>query len=177
MISYTLKFNRRSRHLRLAVSPDCSVTVTAPHCVSRDLIENFVKEKTDWIQGRIEYYKTFKPLIKDSKANYLNQKENARALAHKKVSYFNNFYNFKYNKISIKNQKTCWGSCSKKGNLNFNYKIALIPEELADYIVAHEICHLKEFNHSEKFWSLVARTIPDYLERRVALKKVGIALQ
>ena len=177
MISYTLKLNKRSRHLRLAVGVDCNVTVTAPHYASKKIIENFVLDKSSWIQGRIDHYKTFKPLIKDSRASYLEQKEIARLLAHKKVIQFNQFYNFKYNKISIKNQKTCWGSCSKRGNLNFNYKIALLPEELADYIVAHEICHLGEFNHSKKFWSLVEKTIPDYEVRIKALKKVGVILQ
>ena len=174
MISYTLKRNRRSRHLRLAVGVDCKVTVTAPHFANTKIIENFITEKSEWIQGRIDHYKTFTPLIQDSRASYMEHKELARIVAHKKVSQFNEFYNFAYNKISIKNQKTCWGSCSKKGNLNFNYKIALLPEELADYVVVHEICHLKEFNHSKSFWDLVSQTIPDYMKKRKALSKVGV---
>ncbi|MFA5730367.1 MAG: M48 family metallopeptidase [Candidatus Paceibacterota bacterium] len=62
----------------------------------------------------------------------------------------------------------------RKGNLNFNYKIALLPERLADYIIVHELCHLKEVNHSQKFWNLVAKMMPDYLEIRNELKKSGI---
>lgn len=177
MIPYTIKHNKRSRRLRLTVGVDCKVTITAPHYANKEVIEKFIAEKSTWIQDRIDHYKTFKPLIQDSRANYLKQKEIARELAHKKVIQFNQFYKLNYKKISIKNQKTCWGSCSKKGNLNFNYKIALIPEELADYIVAHEICHLKEFNHSRQFWDLLAKTIPDYRLRRMALKKVGVILQ
>lgn len=177
MISYTLKLNNRSRHLRLSVGVDCKVLITAPHYANKEVIENFLNEKAQWIQDRINHYKTYKTVISDSRSNYLLQKENARALAQKKVFQFNQFYNFKYNRISIKNQKTCWGSCSKKGNLNFNYKIALLPEDLVDYIVAHEICHLGELNHSKKFWDLLGKTIPDYVDRRMALRKVGVVLQ
>ena len=110
--------------------------------------------------------------IKDnSKKEYKEYKGKALALAISRIQYFNQKSEFKFNKINIKNQKTCWGSCSRRGNLNFNYKIALLPERLADYIVVHELCHLKEFNHSRKFWNLVAEIIPDYLERKKDLKK------
>ncbi|MCX6797673.1 MAG: DUF45 domain-containing protein [Candidatus Falkowbacteria bacterium] len=63
---------------------------------------------------------------------------------------------------------------SKKGNLNFNYKIALLPSKIVDYIIVHELCHLREFNHSQKFWNLIARAIPDYLEIRSELKRSGL---
>lgn len=108
-----------------------------------------------------------------SKSNYLKHKEQARALAHHKVAHFNTIYNFPINRIAIRNQKTRWGSCSRNGNLNFNYKIALIPEPLADYIVVHEICHLGEFNHSKNFWDLVARTIPDWKKKREELRRIA----
>lgn len=177
MIEYTLKNSYRSKRLRLAVHHDGKVVITAPLYTNPSIIENFINRKIDWIQNKINYFKTFKInkfLIHDTSENYLRQKESARALAHKKVIYFNQFYNFKYNKISIKNQKTCWGSCSKKRNLNFNYKIVLLPEKLADYIIVHEICHLGEFNHSKKFWNLMAQVLPDYRERELELKKVGV---
>jgi len=93
-------------------------------------------------------------------------------MAQKKVNKFNKVYGFKFNKIAIKNQKTRWGSCSKKGNLNYNYKIVLLPEKSADYIIVHELCHLKEFNHSRKFWNLVERALPDYKERIEKIKKL-----
>lgn len=177
-IPYTLKTSTRARRLRLAVHLDGNVVVTAPRHVNLGFIENFIKQKSAWILDKINYFSNFKidrTLIHDGRKNYLNQKEQARSMAHGKVREFNKLYNFKYNRISIKNQKTCWGSCSRKGNLNFNYKIVLLPENLADYIIVHEICHLGEFNHSKKFWNLVARTLPDYAARRVELKKVGFA--
>lgn len=103
--------------------------------------------------------------------DYLKYKEAARALVRARIKYFNQIYGFKVGRISIRNQRTRWGSCSKKGNLNFNYKIALIAPHLADYIIVHELCHLREFNHSKRFWALVARAVPDYLCARQELKK------
>ena len=87
-----------------------------------------------------------------------------------RFEYFNKFYSYKWNRIFIKNQKTRWGSCSKRGNLNFNYRIALLPPEAADYIIVHELCHLKEFNHSRNFWKLVEQQIPNYKILHKALK-------
>jgi predicted metal-dependent hydrolase len=107
-------------------------------------------------------------------ARYLKYKEEARVLVKARLEYFNTFYNFEYKRIAIKNHKSRWGSCSKKGNLNFNYRIALLPPHLADYIVVHELCHLGEFNHSKKFWALVERTIPDWRMRRAELMRTAV---
>ena len=104
---------------------------------------------------------------------YIENKDKALSIVKDRIEYFNTFYNFKWNRIVIRNQKTRWGSCSRKGNLNFNYKIAFLPPKSADYIIVHELCHLGEFNHSQKFWNLVAQTIPDYLAIRKDLRKHG----
>lgn len=93
---------------------------------------------------------------------FLENKEKARSLVVERLTYFNTFYGYRWNRVAIKNTKRRWGSCSRKGNLNFCYKIALIPQELADYIIVHELCHLGQFNHSKDFWNLVARSVPDY---------------
>lgn len=105
---------------------------------------------------------------------FIEHKERARAIVQQRIMHFNAFYGFSFGAIRIKNQKSRWGSCSKKGNLNFNYRIALLPERLIDYIVVHELCHLGEFNHSQNFWNLVAQTIPDFAERRAELKKIHV---
>lgn len=106
-----------------------------------------------------------------TKKDYAEYKEQALLLVNSRLGYFNAFYGFKYNRVSVKNQKSRWGSCSKKGNLNFHYKIAKLPAKTADYIILHELCHLGEFNHSQKFWNLVAKMMPDYLIVRRSLRK------
>ncbi len=102
---------------------------------------------------------------------YLRHKERARALVCGRLERFNALYGFRYGRIFIKNLKRNWGSCSEKGNLNFNYKIAFLPAHLADYVVAHELCHLAEFNHSPRFWALLERAIPDHRAHRRELRK------
>jgi hypothetical protein len=108
--------------------------------------------------------------------DYLKYKNQATNLVKERLEYFNQFYNYKYGRVVIRNQKTRWGSCSRKGNLNFNYKIALLSPKAADYIIVHELCHLKEFNHSGKFWDLVAQAVPDYKEIRSSLRTNGLQL-
>lgn len=103
---------------------------------------------------------------------YKRYKEYTRALVARKINDFNTFYHFPFNRVAIRNQRSRWGSCSKRGNLNFNYRLALISEELVDYVIVHELCHLGEFNHSKNFWNLVAQTIPNHAERRKKLHKI-----
>ncbi len=98
----------------------------------------------------------------------------AQKLVKEKITYFNQFYNFKFNKFFIKKHKRRWGSCSSKKNLNFNYKIIFLPPALADYLIVHELCHLAELNHSKKFWELVAKTIKNYKYLNKKLKKTAI---
>ncbi len=175
-IVYNLKRSKRAKRMRLAVYCDGSVIVTSPLGVEQLIIEKFITQKSQWVHDKLEYFKSIagQMLVGGGKRDYKRHKEQALVLAQERIEYFNKIYGFKFNKINIKNQKTRWGSCSRKGNLNFNYKIALLSERLADYIICHELCHLKEFNHSQKFWNLVAKAIPGYSEIRNELRKSGI---
>ena len=102
-------------------------------------------------------------------------REAARELVKEKLTHFNQFYNFKFNKVFIKRHKRRWGSCSSKRNLNFNYKIIFLPPTVADYLIVHELCHLQELNHSQKVWELVGRTIKNYKKLNKALKKTIVS--
>lgn len=172
-IEYTLKISKRAKRLRLSVYRDCSLVVTVPRRFNLNFVEKFIIAKAQWVIDKIDYFASVGKLVvvKHTKADYLKYKPQAQLLAEQKVKQLNEHYHFKYRKISIRNQKTRWGSCSKKGNLSFSYKIALMPDKIADYLVVHELCHLGEFNHSKKFWQLVAKSTPDYLKIRKELKK------
>ena len=104
----------------------------------------------------------------------VEKREQARIFVENRISYFNKYYNFNINRIAIKNTKTRCGSCSSKGNLNFNYKIIYLKPELADYLIVHELCHLGEFNHSKKFVALISKTIPDYDKVNKELRRTPV---
>jgi len=110
--------------------------------------------------------------IRKNRASYLKHKEKARVLVMERLAEFNKIYGLAPNRIAIRNTKSRWGSCSKKGNLNFNYRIVFLPPKLADYLVVHELCHIQEFNHSQKFWDLVAVAVPDYKKLRKELRGI-----
>ncbi len=171
-IEYTLKKSKRARVMRLAIYPGGAFVVTAPWWASQRVIERFIIEKAQWVIGKIEYLKRFPVQVfpRSGKREFAKHKDVALTLAQNRIDYFNRHYNFKVNKIAIRNQKTRWGSASRKGNLNFNYKIALLPSHLSDYIIVHELCHLGAFDHSQKFWSLVMQTIPNHKALRRELK-------
>lgn len=98
-------------------------------------------------------------------------RELARVRIHERLVFWNTYYNLTYGRVYIRNQCSRWGSCSSSGNLNFNYRIAFLPQELFDYVIVHELCHLIEFNHSPAFWMSVEKVIPDHRERRALLQK------
>lgn len=94
----------------------------------------------------------------------------AKEIFNERTLYYANKIGIEYNKISIKNQKTRWGSCSSKKNLNFNFRLIMAPKEILDYIIIHELCHLIHFNHSKEYWETVEKYMPDYIERKTMLK-------
>lgn len=164
--------------MRLAVYPGGRFVVSIPKRMDERHVDKFLFEKADWILAKIDLmrmkgrgmplpYET-QPI---SKLELKRLKVVALELVHRRLEYFNDSYKFTYHNVSIRNQKTRWGSCSRKGNLNFNVKIALLPSHLADYIIVHELAHLKEMNHGPRFWKLVAQTFPEHKALRKELKK------
>jgi len=168
-VAYTLRKSKRARRMRLVVYCNGSIVVTMPHNLQETIVEKFIREKAQWLFSKISYFKQFKgrQIIRYSHKDYLNYRYKAQILVEERIKYFNKKYGFHYNKINVKNQKTRWGSCSKKRNLNFNYKILFLEEKARDYIIVHEICHLRELNHSKNFWELVAKIFPEWRAKKV----------
>ena len=175
-IEYTLRSGRRLRRLCLSVYRDGRVALSAPLRLSQKRIEAFLSAQAHWILAKREHLLGLPPVVvrPDNRPEYLANKARAHDLITQRLQHFNSLYGFRFNKISIRNQKTRWGSCSAKANLNFNYKIVFLAPRLADYIIVHELCHLKEMNHSRRFWDLVSLAISDYSDLRNDLKRSGL---
>lgn len=171
---YTLQISNKIRGIRLAVHHDASLRVTVSKRVSEKQIRDSIAEKIDWIVEKMEHFKKNprKVLGTGGVNDFEMYKDGALIRVLERLNHFNRFYSYRWNNVTIKNTKSRWGSCSKMGNLNFSYKLALLPPHLTDYIVIHELCHLKEMNHGKNFWKLVAQTMPNYRDLRKQLKGV-----
>lgn len=171
-IPYQLKRSRRARNVRLSVSCEGAVVVTLPWFVSDFLAERFVREKADWIARKVsEMAGRERPILaRAGKREYLKRKDEALSFVTERVAEWNRLYGFAYRNISVRNQKSRWGSCSRQGNLSFNWRLILLPREMADYVVVHELCHLAHFDHSESFWAQVARAVPDHRDIRKRMR-------
>lgn len=175
---YKIRESERARCARIVVEPDGRVVVTKPKRLSMRELEKWVGEKQEWIEKARAYFKrrhggiapTALPRPRRGSKADKEARERARTLVTERLMHFNRLYGFSYGTLSIRNQKTRWGSCSAAGNLSFNYRIAFLPPALADYIIVHELCHTKEHNHSARFWAEVARAIPNHKELRKELR-------
>ncbi|MCY4576946.1 MAG: DUF45 domain-containing protein [Candidatus Kaiserbacteria bacterium] len=162
-IAYELLNHPKARYLKLAVGIGGKITVTKPKWVKQATVETFIREKQPWITERTESlakkYGTNENLAIEDRAHFLRYKERAERFCEEKVSYWNRKNKFSYNMIRVKQLRASWGICSSNRNITFNYKIIFLPKREADKLIVHELCHLKEMNHSKRFWDLVEKTL------------------
>ena len=148
------------------------VIVRTPYRVSKRTVEQFLYAHQNWIlekQHQVIAAEAQQVHITDEKRK--RGIELAKKLIPERVAYFAKQMGVTYGRITIREQKTRWGSCSSKGNLNFNWKLVLFESELLDYVVVHELAHRIEMNHSANFWTIVESVLPDYKERRKRLRE------
>lgn len=172
-----IRSNRKT--IAIEIKSDLSIIVRAPKRVSQKAIMDFVKEKQDWINKNLAKMYIRQEEKRNRKEMPLSD-DDIKKLADKalkiipdRVEYFAGIIGVKYGRITIRNQKTRWGSCSSRGNLNFNCLLMLTPPEVQDYVVVHELCHLKQMNHSKMFWAEVEKIMPEYNTYRQWLKDNG----
>lgn len=171
--------NRRT--MGLEIKKDGSVFARIPNGTSGEYVMDFIKERQEWIVQKwfliMERQKKEEERpLRDYEMN--PELENlyrarARRQLEGRAAYFAERMGVSYNKISVRAAKTRWGSCSAQGNLNFHWKLILMPPEILDYVVVHELAHRKEMNHSARFWAEVEKILPDYDRRRKWLKDYG----
>ena len=138
------------------------------------VIDAFVKSKRSWIEKQLSIKKEMLPAYTPEELKVLTQQ--AKLDIPKRVACYAPKVGVTYGRITLRHQKTRWGSCSGKGNLNFNCLLMLAPESVRDYVVVHELCHLLEMNHSSRFWAQVERILPNYKESRRWLRTQGSTL-
>lgn len=166
-IEYSVIQSRR-KTIAISIDPDQKILVKAPVQISHDEIQKIVEKKAGWI------VKKRKELAKYQAQT--EPQEQAGQWICQRAEHYNEELREPVNRICIKDQKSRWGSCSSKRNLNFNWRIIMAPPEVADYVVVHEMCHLRHLNHSPEFWKEVAGILPDYKERRKWLREHGSEL-
>lgn len=172
---YVLKRSKR-KSISVEISREAKIIVRAPLKMSVKDIKAFLNSKSQWIDKHLSDAKdklaTMPRKLTEAEKNEL--RKNAKILITKRVEYFAKLMGVEYKRISVKFQKTRFGSCSTKKNLNFNALIALMSPEILDYVIVHELSHLKEMNHSATFWHEVEKVIPNYKQKRKWLKENGI---
>ena len=166
--------------LSVSIQPDCTITVRAPRSVSDSQIRRFLVEKQHWLITKYLETKQKQEAIPcsdltDTQRAALTRRyiDAAKEYFPKRVAYFHQFTGGTYSRITIRDQKTRWGSCSSKGTLSFNWRLMLAPPAILDYVVVHELCHLRHMDHSPAFWQAVGEVFPDYASARKWLRKHG----
>jgi len=168
--------SKRAKHISISVRSN-AVRVAVPKSISFKQAHKFALTKTNWIKKHLQK-------LEDLKSNYkspihdlslINRNTAKAALVHKLESLARK-HGFEYNRVFIKNQRTLWGSCSHKNNINLNYKLYILPDELQEYVILHELVHLKIKNHSKNFWNELSRYCPDYKKIKKELKHYRIEL-
>jgi hypothetical protein len=169
-VPYTIvRSNRRT--MALQVTRDGQVVVRCPMRMPEARARAFAEEHKEWI---LEHLRQVRERLEDrpvfSEEEVRRLKEQARKVLTKRTEIWAQRMGVTYGRIAIRQQVTRWGSCSAKGNLNFNWMLVLMPEELQDYVVVHELAHRREMNHSPRFWQIVESQLPDYRKLRERLK-------
>ena len=176
-----IKSNRKS--VGITIKAGGEIIIRAPRFMSNHLILSFVEEKANWIIKTYEKQLKVQPTaISEEKSPQTlalekRYRDAAKDYIPKRVEYYHQFTGGSYQKITIRDQKTRWGSCSGTGTLSFSFRLMLAPPRVLDYVVVHELCHLTHMNHSKEFWNMVEDILPDYKEHRKWLKENGHTLR
>ncbi len=174
-LSYQLIRSRR-KTISLQITPSGDVIVRCPNRMARAEVERFVRSKEPWIEKHLEKIASRPRLPALTPEEVAALADQAKRRIPERVAHFAPLAGVRCGRITIRSQRSRWGSCSAMGNLNFNCLLMLAPEEVLDYVVVHELCHRKEMNHSPRFWAEVEKLCPDYKTHKKWLKDNGNSL-
>lgn len=175
-MAYVLKRTNRQT-LQISVNAQGQVIVRAPHQATQQQIDAFVRQHQGWIEEHVRQLRREHPPLSPaqrlSDAQIHQLADQALADLPGRVLKYAALLGVTYGRITVRNQRSRWGSCSSNGNLSFNCLLMLMPPEVIDYVVVHELCHRKEMNHSPRFYALVQSVLPDYRKQEKWLKEHG----
>lgn len=181
-IPYKIQKSKR-KTWSLSLQPDGSLLIKIPLWLSYQEAFRLMEQKTDWITEKYHKWQSANARKKAStltdtqrKALEERYRKAAKEYFPARVAYYEKLLGVTHTSITIRDQKTRWGSCSARGGLNFNWRLMLAPPRILDYVVVHELCHRKEMNHSKAFWNAVEMILPDYKELRAWLRENGSQL-
>ena len=164
----------RRKTIAIQITPAGEVLVRCPKYMPPGEVSRFVRSKQRWIEEKLSQIPPPQPTLTEAELKALAAR--AREDLPRRAAHWAPIIGVTWGRITIRSQKSRWGSCSAKDNLNFNCLLMLAPPEVRDYVVVHELCHIKELNHSPAFWALVEEALPDYRARKQWLKDNGTAL-
>jgi len=154
--------SKRAKHINISIKPFKGVRVAVPYRVSFTSAIGFVYNKIDWIRKHVEKMKKFEEKHnKTANRIIIKDVNSAKKRIEQRINELAKTNGFTYNKVTIRNQKTKWGSCSTKNNISLNIKLVTLPNELMDYVIFHELVHTKEKNHSKCFWAELEKYVSD----------------
>jgi predicted metal-dependent hydrolase len=175
-IPYTLRKNSKARRLTMRRTTSQGLVVTQPRGISDSTVQQFLQSKASWILKHYSRKQTLQEsnpnITTHTREHFLDHKQAAYDLCVKKVEQWSHIIPYDYKTIKVKSLKTKRWSCSSKKNLNFNYKILFLPETVQDYLIVHEMCHLKEMNHSNRFRDLVEQYYGPHQQARKELRSL-----
>ena len=171
-VVYDFKRYSGSKNIKRSLFSTHRVLVTAPKRVRESDVNAFIISRSGWILPLLgnESNVNHKKNLLEKKMEYKKLKRRAEEILSARLRHFNAIYGFRFKSVKIRNQSSRWGSCSSSGSINFNYRLILLDQELIDYVVVHELCHLREMNHSPAFWKIKKKSIPNY---KVLKKKLA----
>jgi predicted metal-dependent hydrolase len=167
--------SRRARRIIISVDPLTGIRVAVPHRASFKRAEDVARTQTGWIQKQLDRMKVYQGqrLTSPLASEAIDRAEAKRKLT-RRVKHLAHRHGFTYGRVSIRNQRTRWGSCSSRGNISLNMKLSRLPEELMDYVILHELAHTRVKDHSQEFWALMDRLVGNGKAKAAELRKYRI---
>ena len=178
-IRTNVKYSKR-RTLSLTVTHDNQIMIKAPTGTPKSFILNFIESKKSWISRQLESNNKTTMVVNSlfsGEIDIKKQKIIAKTITAERALYWSDQMHLNFKKIRLSSAKTRWGSCSYDNTISINWRLSLLPLELLDYVLVHEIAHIKEKNHSSAFWKIIANHCIDFKVKRKVLKEHGSILQ